>query len=174
MPAHFVRSKMAGFTLIELLVTTAITSILMLTATSILMTFFLSNNRTAIRRQIKAEGSRAESKLEFIARGASDCSSIANGVRFTYPPVNGNSPVTYDVTKTATAIQVVTTAPPAAAVTEQLFSNFSSPEGSVTLQCVTEPNSTKKYANIKFDLTNSENSEVSESFSVLTVLRNSQ
>jgi prepilin-type N-terminal cleavage/methylation domain-containing protein len=164
---HSLRSQNAGFTLIELLVTTAITSIILLTASTILMTFFLSNSRTTIRRQIKAEGSRAQARIEFIVRGAQTCADIANGASFTY--LDGTR---YDIQSIGNNLRIIITEPSETPVTETLLSTFTTSTGTVTIDCVTATSSNKQYADIRFTLINAGNT-ITESFTTLTVLRNS-
>ncbi len=67
---HTQSSKSAGFTLIEILITTSLTVLLMLTITSMFMTFLVSNSKTNIRKDIKEEGLHAMSQIEFILKNA--------------------------------------------------------------------------------------------------------
>ena len=156
MPQATHRHKTGGFTLIELLVTTAITAIILLTASTMLMTFFLSNTRTTIRRQIKAEGNRAMSRIEFVARGAKDC--VQNGTMVTLTPLEG-SDVTFNVV--GTNIQMNGS--------ENLLSDFSAGTGT-TIACLNE--SGKQYVRVNLILTNT-SAAISETFTSFTVLRNS-
>lgn len=59
-----------GFTLIELLITTSLTVLLMLTITTMFMTFLLGNSKTNVRKAIKEEGLHAISRMEFIIKNA--------------------------------------------------------------------------------------------------------
>lgn len=152
-------SKSAGFTLIELLVTTAITTIILLAASTVLMTFFLSSSRTAVRRQLKAEGNRALSRIEFVARGARDCALISGGIRFT--------------TLDGDLINVVVSGTNIVMDGENLLSFGQVQAGSTTFECVQETATAKKYTNIEFDLINSSAATIEENFRLLTVLRNS-
>jgi competence protein ComGC len=63
-------SAQAGFTLIELLITTSLTVLLMLTITSLFMTFLLGNSKTNVRKIIKEEGLHAISQMEFLIKNA--------------------------------------------------------------------------------------------------------
>lgn len=60
----------AGFTLIELLITTSLTVLLMLTITTMFMTFLISNSRTNVRKIVKEEGLYALNQMEFILKNA--------------------------------------------------------------------------------------------------------
>lgn len=178
----FNHSKKAGFTLIELLVTTTITTILLLTATTIMMTFFLSNSRTSIRRQIKSEGSRALARIEFIARGAKSCTDnngITNttGSDITFTNID-NSTIRFwaeDVNGVRN-LRMRTTPASGPVTTENLLSDFAlaSSGTDFILSCVRETNANKLYANILFKLTNPGTGLISETFTTLVVLRNSQ
>ncbi len=62
--------KQTGFTLIELLITTSLTVLLMLTITTMFMTFLIGNSKTNIRKSVKEEGLHAISQMEFIIKNA--------------------------------------------------------------------------------------------------------
>lgn len=64
--------KKNGFTLIELLVVTTIVVLLLLSVSTVFMTFLISGARNNIMREIKAEGAEIIDKLEFTFRGASN------------------------------------------------------------------------------------------------------
>jgi prepilin-type N-terminal cleavage/methylation domain-containing protein len=180
--------KNGGFTLIELLVTTTLTTIILLTATTILMTFFVSNSRTTIRRQIKAEGSRALSRMEFVARGASSCSNDAvptildpsTGVAVTpiisFTNVDGSIVRFYPMVVSSVRNIVMRTTTVSGTTTENLLSTFALPSSDATFQlnCVRETDAKKLYANIRFNLTNPGAGTITETFTTLVVLRNSE
>lgn len=80
--------KRNGFTLIELLITTSLTVLLMLTITTIFMTFLLGNSKTNIRKTLKEEGFHALNQMEFIIKNAryydttlSACTANLNTIR---------------------------------------------------------------------------------------------
>ena len=60
----------AGFTLIELLITTSLTVLLMLTITTMFMTFLIGNSKTNVKKTVKEEGLHAMSQIEFILKNA--------------------------------------------------------------------------------------------------------
>ncbi len=62
--------KKAGFSLIEVLVSTALLVLLLMTATTMMMTFLVSNAKTSIRHTVKGEGSFALAKMEHLIRNA--------------------------------------------------------------------------------------------------------
>lgn len=172
------KSFQAGFTLIELMVTTVITTILLLTASTILMTFFLTNSRTAVRRQIKTEGARALDRIEFVARAAQDCTdtngvSNTTGSDITFTNTDGTTTEFKTALKDGVNNLVMINQP--ANTEEYLISNFSvaMTDGQFLLACVQESGTNKKYANIRFNLTNL-STTITENFTTLTVLRNSQ
>ncbi len=66
---HVSKPKL-GFTLIELLVVTSLTVMLMLTATSVFLTFFISEAQTEVIGDITDEGDYAISQMEFLLRNA--------------------------------------------------------------------------------------------------------
>lgn len=74
---RIVHTKKAGFTLIELLVVVGITAMVMITVSTIFMTFLLSNARTNARRVIQSDGNTALSQIEFEIRNAktAECTS---------------------------------------------------------------------------------------------------
>lgn len=168
--------KNAGFTLIELLVTTAITSIILLTASTILMTFFLSNTRTSIRRQLKSEGARALARIEFIARGAQNCTDTGN-VDITFTNLdNSTVRVWAEDVSSVRNIRMTTTPFGGSPTTENLLSQFAEVDtANFLLDCVREtPTASKLYASVRFQLATPGTTTVVESFSTLAVLRNSQ
>lgn len=59
-----------GFTLIELLITTSLTVLLMLTITTMFMTFLVGSSKTNIKKTVKEEGLHAMSQMEFIMKNA--------------------------------------------------------------------------------------------------------
>lgn len=60
----------AGFTLIELLVVATLTVLIMLTVTSLFMTFLITSQKASIDQRVKSEGEEALSKIEFILRNS--------------------------------------------------------------------------------------------------------
>lgn len=68
MNKHF--RKQAGFTLIELLIVVTLSVMLMLSASSLFMTFLLGNTKVARMQLIKHEGEYAMSQIEFLLRNA--------------------------------------------------------------------------------------------------------
>lgn len=59
-----------GFTLIELLVVAALTVLIMLTVTSMFMTFLITSQKASIEQRVKSEGESALSQMEFILRNS--------------------------------------------------------------------------------------------------------
>lgn len=160
-------SKKAGFTLVELLVTTAITSIILLSASTILMTFFLSNSRTTIRRQIKSEGNRALGRIEFIARGGQSCTNLAGNTGVTITSLGGDSVTTLTDTGTNITISVD------GGTAQPLLTAFSLADTASVIRCETEGG--KQYIRASLVITNSDTADgaVTETFTSFTVLRNS-
>ena len=64
------KTLQAGFTLVELLVTTSLTVLLMLTITTLFMTFLVGNSKTNIRKSVKEEGLHALNQMEFNIKNA--------------------------------------------------------------------------------------------------------
>jgi len=133
------------------------------------MTFFLSNTRTTIRRQIKAEGNRAMSRIEFVARGAQSCDD-STPQHLIFTDLNSETYNFYLDTTTNKLMLVYTEGgiPKAPEVLTDVYTitlnNFS---------CDSPVDSDKVYANIKFTLVSSETTTINESFTSLVVLRNS-
>lgn len=63
-------SKLSGFTLIELLIVVSLSVMLMLSASSLFMTFLLGNTKVARMQLIKHEGEYVMSQMEFLLRNA--------------------------------------------------------------------------------------------------------
>lgn len=157
-------SREAGFTLVELLVTTAITSIIILAASTLLMTFFLSNSRTTIRRQIKAEGNRALARIEFVARGGQDCENVSS-TEVEITNLGGNSTTVFNYSENNITITQD-------GDTTELLTAFSLSDGSV-ISC--EEEGDKHYIRASLVIRNTDDSEatIEETFTSFTVLRNS-
>jgi prepilin-type N-terminal cleavage/methylation domain-containing protein len=70
-----------GFSLIEILVSTTLLVFLLMTATTMFMTFLVSNAKTNVRHVIKSEGTAALSRMEFLIRNAESLNAncAANG-----------------------------------------------------------------------------------------------
>ena len=65
-------SFQTGFTLIEVLVVVSLTVMLMLTASTLFMTFLIGNTKTSSNILIKNEGNYANTQMEFLIRNAVD------------------------------------------------------------------------------------------------------
>lgn len=63
-------SKLSGFTLIELLIVVSLSVMLMLSASSLFMTFLLGNTKVTRMQTIKHEGEYVMSQMEFLLRNA--------------------------------------------------------------------------------------------------------
>lgn len=111
-------TNQTGFTLIELLITTALTVMLMLTITTMFMTFLIGNSKTNIRKNIKEEGLHAISRIEFILKNSKyyddtfqPCQSNLSTIRVvnfdggttTYSEINDNG-----ITKIASNSSILT------------------------------------------------------------------
>lgn len=87
MKTRAVTNKKPGFTLIEVLVVSAILVMLLLTASTMFMTFLVSNAKTNVRQQLKAEGQQVLSKIEYDLRNAraitSTCPGTSNSITYT-------------------------------------------------------------------------------------------
>ena len=70
-------SKTAGFTLVELLITTALATFLVLTITSLFMTFLLSNSSSNTKKTIREEGTAALRGMEFLLKNSLYLSSAS-------------------------------------------------------------------------------------------------
>lgn len=63
-------SRLSGFTLIELLIVVSLSVMLMLSASSLFMTFLLGNTKVTRMQLIKHEGEYVMSQMEFLLRNA--------------------------------------------------------------------------------------------------------
>ncbi len=68
-----------GFTLVELMVVASLSVMLMLTVTSVFLTFFISDARTEVIGEITDEGDYALSQMEFLLRNAVSLEENAGG-----------------------------------------------------------------------------------------------
>lgn len=165
-----------GFTLIELLVVTSIVIMLLLTISSMFMTFLISNARTNISRQIKAEGSEMIDRMEFVLRNARSVNQTS-GVSITCSQagsVNTVSGTGFNITDVdGNVINISYAGNRILLAGKELNSTFvvsSAP----TLTCYRDPNNQKTTIGIRFSLTRTENSStLQEDFTALAQLRNS-
>ena len=65
-------TRTQGFTLIELLIVVSLSIMLMLTASSLFLTFLVGNTRTTGSQLVKNEGRYAIQQLEFLLRNATE------------------------------------------------------------------------------------------------------
>ena len=63
-------NKNSGFTLIELLVVTSLTVMLMLTASSVFVTYMMASQKATTMQSIKNEGGLALNQMEFLLRNS--------------------------------------------------------------------------------------------------------
>lgn len=162
-------TNQTGFTLVELLITTSLTVMLMLTITTMFMTFLIGNSKTNIRKNIKEEGLTALSQMEFIMKNAyyvsSACPSSGptiditslDGGTTTYSEVEDNG-----IYKIASNSSILTSS----AVDTQQSLNF-----------VCTGDTGNRQVIISFDLyknapTLGETSEISENFETIVNMRN--
>lgn len=160
----------SGFTLIELMVVTTIVVLLLLSVSSMFMTFMLSNARTNITRQIKAEGSEMISQMEFVLRNARSTSLSCSAAG------SGNTIGSGGVNITDADGNIVVLAYNANRITlggKPLNSNFVV-STAPTLTCYQDTNNLKTSVGIRFTLSRTEDSStLQEDFTALTQLRNS-
>jgi prepilin-type N-terminal cleavage/methylation domain-containing protein len=62
----------AGFTLIEILVVVTLSVMLLLTASTLFMTFLMGSSKTNVLSIVKTEGEYAQNQMEFLLRNAVD------------------------------------------------------------------------------------------------------
>jgi prepilin-type N-terminal cleavage/methylation domain-containing protein len=87
-----------GFTLLELLIVVSLVVILMLSATSLFLTFLIGNSKSNAIQTVKNEGTYALSQMEFLIRNAiniapnsSDVSCGEDMNEFVIVSIDGNS-----------------------------------------------------------------------------------
>lgn len=76
---HTAQRHPAGFTLIELLVVATLTVLIMMTVTTVFMTFLITSYKANIQQRVKNEGERALSQIEFTLRNAQRLSPNLDG-----------------------------------------------------------------------------------------------
>ncbi len=70
--------RQLGFTLVELLIVVTLTVMLMLTASTLFMTFLIGNTKTSTSRLVKAEGEYALNQIAFLIRNAIEIVQITD------------------------------------------------------------------------------------------------
>jgi len=63
-------NTLSGFTLIELIVVTALTVLVMMTVTTMFLTFIISSTKASIEQKVNSKGEAALAKIEFILRNS--------------------------------------------------------------------------------------------------------
>jgi hypothetical protein len=79
MPIKKINNHNAGFSLIEVLVVGSLSVMLMLTISTLFMTFLASSTVTNMRRTVDSEGSYALGQISFFLRNAISIDSACNG-----------------------------------------------------------------------------------------------
>ncbi len=167
---HLAQKKIrqAGFTLIELLITTSLTVLLMLTITSMFMTFLIGNSKTNIRKTIKEEGLHALSQMEFIIKNARYIEGACSSGMTTLSVVGLDSGVTLYSTATDSTINKI-------ASNSARLTSATVTLNNLIFDCSGEVGS--KQIKVSFNLekvapTLNEDSEISESFETTISIRN--
>lgn len=83
------QQQLAGFTLLELMIATVLGAMLLLTASTLFMTFMIGNANTNARRQLSAEGIQMLGTLEYHIRNAK--SAVCAGNNLTLTKLDGTS-----------------------------------------------------------------------------------
>jgi prepilin-type N-terminal cleavage/methylation domain-containing protein len=154
----------AGFTLIELLIVTTLMVMIMLTVSSLFMTFLLGNARTNVRKQLKSEGAYALNQMEFMLRNAiyiedGYCEgNPANEIRFF-------SKDSFD-----TRFHLDSTAGNRIASNSSFLTSAAVSATELTFNCVQENDN--KSVRINFTIAKTEGSTLEEKFGTLVNLRN--
>lgn len=159
-------TKLPGFSLLELMIATVLGSILLLTASSLFMTFMIGNANTNARRQMSAEGTQMLGTLEYHIRNAKSAHCDNSSTKkLTLTKLDGSkaqacfdnpslkfSSTTDNCDSELNSEFVV--------VDSNQFTCTSSPNGKTTVK-------------IEFSLGTSEDSNITETFSRVIQLRNS-
>lgn len=172
-------AKNAGFTLIELMVVTTIVVLLLMTVTSMFMTYLVGNAQTNIRRQIKSEGNQMISQLEFLFRGAETVVNTNTGLPISCSGIAfslGSTPITltdidnteYALTYNSNVVYIQNGAGTPAA----LNTSYVVPS-SPMITCYGSVTNQNKSIKIDFNLEWYNNGSFTESFTTTTQLRNS-
>lgn len=80
------QKNIKGFTLIELLISTTLIVLIMLSVSSLFMTFLIGGSKTNVKKKLSEEGAFALSQMEFLLKNARHideltCSSGMNSIR---------------------------------------------------------------------------------------------
>jgi len=164
-------NSVSGFTLIEILAATSILVMLMLAATSMLMTTVMSQARGSIRAQVKDEGAAIMQRITYNLRNAggitSQCTTGSHATSINYK----NGDTTYAIAYASEKITLDGT---------QLHTDAVKPT-SFTVTCTGDDVTGVKFITIDFTLTNKQEGEfnsaensISETFSSSVQLRNYQ
>jgi prepilin-type N-terminal cleavage/methylation domain-containing protein len=154
----------AGFTVIELLVVTAITAFILLAATSMMAVFMLSSAKNNVRRQMKAEGNAAISKIEYEVRDGTGCDSGNTVKKASY-----NVRVLRDTSTNQIVFSKIIGGTPA----NTTLTTYTSPSA-ITFSCTVHAASGKSYVIVSFTLEGTgSNAQIKENFRSIIFLRNS-
>ena len=157
-----------GFTLIELLVVVSLTTLLMVTAASVFVTFMIGNEKTVSTQALKSEGNYALGQMEFLLRNSlrlipnTDGYTCGLGMdKIAFESWDGgktelmveNDTNDDDIVKIASNSGIyLTSGETALVVSGSLTNNDQDPVGKLRFDCVESPDSTSKYVTISFSL----------------------
>jgi len=81
-----------GFTLVEILVVVVISSFIMLTSTTLFVSFITTNRKTKIQQRVKVDGNNALNHIEYLIRNAKVVNTcpITNGISIEFEDLQAN------------------------------------------------------------------------------------
>jgi prepilin-type N-terminal cleavage/methylation domain-containing protein len=136
----------SGFTLIELLLVVSLAAMIMLTISSMLMTFLIGNAKTSTAQLVKREGDYTMGQIEFLLRNATaldECTTSDTSVTITSR--DGGTTVLTQLTDTDNLKRVGSNS---AYLTSQDITLVSGP----TFNCTQSPDGAGTYVGVTFQL----------------------
>ena len=171
-------NSVSGFTLIEILAATSILVMLMLAATSMLMTTVMSQARGSIRAQVKDEGAAIMQRITYNLRNASEITSDCSGVDST--EINYKNSGSENINTIAQSVDNITLEDANGPI-DLHTDAVTVKTNSFNITCTEDPGTGVKFITIDFTLTNKQEGEfnsaensISETFSSSVQLRNYQ
>lgn len=169
-----------GFSLLELMIATVLGSILLLTASSLFMTFMIGNAKTNARRQMSAEGTQMLGTLEYHIRnaqsagvGASSPLDTCDGVPRPYLTLNNLKNVKKSACFSGNGLYFFSDSHACSAdASKKLNSDTVVLTGTQSFTCSKATNG-KQTIKIDFTLGPNEDTSITAPFSTIVQLRNS-
>ena len=143
------RNSKNAFTLIEVLVVTALTVILMLSVTTLFLSFMASSSRTNLEQQIKSEGKTVMDHISYLLRNGRQITYCSSGIKeITIANIDGYE-TTLLIENDGTADRIASTS---SATDTVYLSSVATSVSNLNFDCYESTMEKGQYVQVSFDL----------------------